>query len=189
MNILEPLAKDNIDFVRQGALIALGMVCMQHNEYSCPRSADIRKKFESVIADKREELLARVGAALGQGIIDAGGRNVVIQLQTRAGYPNIPAIVGTAVFTQFWYWFPLAHFLSLAFVPTGIIALNKNLNAPEFQLVSNARPILYAYPPALKPPKTEVVQKVATAVLSTTAKSKARAKRAGKESMEVVSSV
>jgi 26S proteasome regulatory subunit N2 len=35
---------------------------------------------------------------------------------------------------------------------------------------------LFAYPPSTKPPTKEAVEKVATAVLSTTAKAKARAK-------------
>ena len=186
LDILEPLAKDNVDFVRQGALIGLGMVCMQLNETSCPRSAAIRKRFAEVVADKREDLLCRVGASLGQGIIDAGGRNVSISLQTRSGNRNISAIVGMAVFTQFWNWFPLAHFISLAFMPTGIIGLNINLEAPKFQLMSNSKPILFSYPPALQPVKVEIVEKVKTAVLSTTAKSKARAKNGSKEEMEVV---
>ena len=34
-------------------------------------------------------------------------------------------VVGMLVFTQYWYWFPLSHFLSLAFQPTAIIGLNK----------------------------------------------------------------
>jgi 26S proteasome regulatory subunit N2 len=186
LDILEPLAKDNVDFVCQGALVALGMVLIQHNGASCPRSLETRKLYEKIIGDKRADMLARVGAALGQGIIDAGGRNVTISLQSRSGYANIPAIVGMAIFTQYWSWFPLAHFLSLAFTPTGIIALNKDLEAPVFQVVSNANPTLFAYPPMTKPPTTEVVEKVATAVLSTTAKSKARAKKAGKDVMEVV---
>ena len=37
------------------------------------------------------------------------------------------AVVGLLVFTQFWYWYPLCHFLSLAFVPTALVALNKDL--------------------------------------------------------------
>lgn len=37
------------------------------------------------------------------------------------------AIVGLAVFTQFWYWYPLTYFVSLAFTPTAFIGLNKNL--------------------------------------------------------------
>jgi 26S proteasome regulatory subunit N2 len=185
LDILEPLAKDNVDYVRQGALIALGMVLIQQNAVSCPRSVEVRKLYGTVIADKRGDMLARIGAALGQGIIDAGGRNVTISLQSRSGYPNIPAIVGMAVFTQFWSWFPLSHFLSLAFTPTGVIALNKDLEPPTFRFMSNAKPVLFAYPPMTKPPTTEVIEKVAAAVLSTTAKSKARARKAGKE-MEVV---
>jgi 26S proteasome regulatory subunit RPN2 C-terminal domain len=43
--------------------------------------------------------------------------------------------------------------------------------------VSNARPSLFAYPTLTKPPKKETVTKVATAVLSTTAKVKAREKK------------
>lgn len=123
-------------------------------------------------------MLARLGAVMGQGIIDAGGRNVTISLQSRSGYENIPAIVGMALFTQFWYWYPLSHFLSLAFTPTGVIGLNKELEVPKFQVISNSRPSLFAYPPATKPPTTEVVKKIATVVLSTTAKAKARAKKA-----------
>jgi 26S proteasome regulatory subunit N2 len=29
------------------------------------------------------------------------------------------------MFLQFWYWYPLSHFLSLAFSPTMLIGLNK----------------------------------------------------------------
>jgi 26S proteasome regulatory subunit N2 len=43
--------------------------------------------------------------------------------------------------------------------------------------VSNAKPSLFAYPASVKPPKKEAVTKVATAVLSTTAKVKAREKK------------
>jgi 26S proteasome regulatory subunit N2 len=187
LKILEPMTKDTVEFVRQGAMIALGMVLIQHNEHSCPKSAEIRKLYETTIADKRADLMSRLGACLGQGIIDAGGRNVTISLQSRNGHNNTPAIVGMAVFTQFWYWYPLAHFLSLTFTPTGIVGLNKNLEPVEFKVVCNAKPSLFAYPPALVPPSEEKVEKVATAVLSTTAKSKARAKKAGKDVMEVVS--
>jgi 26S proteasome regulatory subunit N2 len=46
-----------------------------------------------------------------------------------------------------------------------------------FEFVSNAKPSLFAYPAPTKPPKKEAVSKVATAVLSTTAKVKARDKK------------
>lgn len=59
--------------------------------------------------------------------VSVGGRNVTISLQSRTGHTHMPSIVGLLVFTQFWFWFPLSHFLSLAFTPTAIIGLNKDL--------------------------------------------------------------
>ena len=53
--------------------------------------------------------------------------------------------------------------------------------APKFEFVSNARPSLFAYPAPTKPPKKEAVAKVATAVLSTTARAKAREKKKAAE--------
>jgi 26S proteasome regulatory subunit N2 len=60
---------------------------------------------------------------------------------------------------------------------------------PKFEFVSNAKPSLFAYPPPTKAPTTEKVEKVATAVLSTTAKAKARAKKAEKEKGEAMDTV
>nr|KAJ3422693.1 proteasome regulatory particle base subunit [Polyrhizophydium stewartii] len=181
LDLLEPMTEDPADYVRQGALIAMAMVLVQHNETSSNRVDTMRKLYEKTVSEKRDEPMSRFGAVLAQGIIDAGGRNVTISLQTRSGFGNIPAIVGMALFTQYWYWYPLTHFLSLAFTPTGMIGLNKNLEIPRFELVSNAKPSLFACVAATKPPTTETKEKVATAVLSTTAKTMARAKKAEKE--------
>jgi 26S proteasome regulatory subunit N2 len=177
VEILEPMTKDSVDFVRQGAFIALGMILVEQSEASSPSLASTRAKYHKVITDKHEDPMARFGAAIGQGFIDAGGRNVAISLQSRAGSANTSAIVGMALFCQFWYWYPLAHCACLAFSPTGIIGLNADLKAPVFNYVSNAKPSLFAYPSSTKPPKKETVTKVATAVLSTTAKVKAREKK------------
>ncbi|PFH50780.1 hypothetical protein AMATHDRAFT_60431 [Amanita thiersii Skay4041] len=177
VEILEPMTKDSVDFVRQGAFIALGMVLVQQSEALSPSMANIQSSYTKVVSDKHEDPLARFGAAVGQGLIDAGGRNVTISLQSRAGSKNTSAIVGMVMFCQFWYWYPLAHCACLAFEPTGIIGLNGDLKIPKFEYVSNARPSLFAYPPPTKTPKKETVTKVATAVLSTTAKVKAREKR------------
>ncbi|CAG8442804.1 7968_t:CDS:10 [Ambispora gerdemannii] len=176
IELLEPMTKDPVDYVRQGAFISLAMILIQQNDAINPKVSAIRKLYEKIINDKHEDAMAKFGAVLGQGIIDAGGRNVTISLQSRSGHSNMPAIVGMAVFTQFWYWFPLTHFLSLSFTSTAIIGLNK-----ELKFVSNAKPSLFAYPATTKPPATNVVEKVATAVLSTTAKAKARAKKSEKE--------
>ncbi|KAF8632597.1 hypothetical protein AX15_001802 [Amanita polypyramis BW_CC] len=188
IEILEPMTKDSVDFVRQGAFIALGMVLVQQSDTSAPSLANIRSLYNKVLSEKHEDPLARFGAAVGQGLVDAGGRNVTISLQSRAGSKNTSAIVGMVMFCQFWYWYPLAHAGCLAFEPTGIIGLNEDLKIPKFEFVSNVKPSLFAYPSPTKPPKKEIVTKVATAVLSTTAKVKAREKRkaaAEGESMDI----
>jgi len=194
VEILEPMTKDSVDFVRQGAFIALGMILVEQSEASSPSLAPTRAKYTKVISDKHEDPMARFGAAIGQGFIDAGGRNVTITLQSPAGSANTNAIVGMVLFCQFWYWYPLAHCACLSFSPTGIIGLNGDLKviphflifglrlifcsqAPKFEYVSNAKPSIFAYPASTKPPKKETVTKVATAVLSTTAKVKAREKK------------
>ncbi|TFY64407.1 hypothetical protein EVJ58_g2635 [Rhodofomes roseus] len=181
VDILEPMTKDSVDFVRQGALIALGMVLVEQSEASTPSLASTRALYAKIVADKHEDPMARFGAALGQGLIDAGGRNVTISLQSRAGSRNTNAIVGMVLFCQFWYWYPLAHCACLAFDPTAIIGLDGTLQAPKFEFISNARPTLFAYPAPTKPPKKEAVAKVATAVLSTTARAKAREKKKAAE--------
>lgn len=175
--LLDTLSKDNTDFVRQAAMIATAMVLMQHNDQSSGRVDIARKMFEKSISAKHEDAMAKFGATLAQGIMDAGGRNVTIGLQSSSLSSNMSAIVGMALFTQYWYWFPLAHFLVLSFTPTGFLGLNKDLKAPNFEIVSNARPSLFAYPPMTKPLADKKVEKVETAVLSTTAKAQARAKR------------
>ncbi|KAL0575818.1 proteasome regulatory particle base subunit [Marasmius crinis-equi] len=177
VEILEPMTKDSVDFVRQGAFIALGMILLQQSEASSPSLGSTRALYTKIVSDKHEDPMARFGAAIAQGLIDAGGRNVTINLQSRAGSTNTNAIVGMVMFCQFWYWYPLAHCACLAFEPTGIIGLNADLKVPQFEVTSNARPSLFAYPTSTKTPKKETVAKVATAVLSTTAKVKAREKK------------
>ncbi|CCJ30008.1 unnamed protein product [Pneumocystis jirovecii] len=183
LDLLEPLSKDPSDFVRQSAHISTAMILIQHNDQSNPRVVSFRKQLEKIISDKHEDAMAKFGAALAQGILDAGGRNVTIGLQSITGSLNMVAIVSTAIFTQFWYWFPLTHFLSLSFTPTALIGLNKDLKVPKFEFISNAKPSLFAYPPETKKETDKGPGKVATAVLSTTAKAQARAKKTEKEKL------
>merc|ERR1711962_1949452 len=112
-----------------------------------------------------------------------------VSLQSRTGHTNMMAVVGMLVFTQYWYWFPLSHFLSLAFTPSCVIGLNENLDMPVIQMRSHAKPSTYAYPAPLEEKKKEDKEKVATAVLSITAKQKRRlvekTKKDGEEKMDV----
>ena len=70
---------------------------------------------------------------------------MTIGLRSAAGHFRRTAVVGLAVFTQYWYWYPLSHFLSLAFQPTAIVGVNADLKMPQMQLVSNCKPSIFAY--------------------------------------------
>ncbi|XP_012276882.1 26S proteasome non-ATPase regulatory subunit 1 [Orussus abietinus] len=172
--LLDPMTNDPVNFVRQGALIASAMILIQQTEATCARVKDFRALYAKVVVDKHEDVMAKFGAILAQGIIDAGGRNVTVSLQSRTGHTNMLAVVGALVFTQYWYWFPLAHCLALAFTPTCLIALNSQLKMPKLEIRSNARPSVYAYPAALEEKKREDREKVTTAVLSIAARAKRR---------------
>jgi 26S proteasome regulatory subunit N2 len=174
VDLLEPMMKDSTDFVRQGALIALAMIMVQQNEAMNPKVNAIRKQLVKVVGDRHEDAMAKFGSALALGIIDAGGRNCTIGLQTPTGTLNMAAIVGMAVFTQYWYWFPLTHFLALSFTPTAVIGVDQELEIPSFKFHSNTRPSMYDYPPEAEVKTEEAPEKIKTAVLSTTAQDKRR---------------
>ncbi|KAB5584971.1 armadillo-type protein [Coniochaeta sp. 2T2.1] len=189
IDLLEPMMKDPSDFVRQGALIALSMIMVQQNEVMNPKVAAIRKTLRKVVGDRHEDAMTKFGASLALGIIDAGGRNCTIGLQTQTGNLNMAGIVGMAVFTQYWYWFPFTHFLSLSFTPTSIIGLDADLEIPSFKFSCATRPSLFDYPPEQEAKVEEGPAPVSTAILSTTAQAKRRAQKKERalrrESMDV----
>ncbi|XP_022237966.1 26S proteasome non-ATPase regulatory subunit 1-like [Limulus polyphemus] len=129
--LLEPMTNDPVNYVRQGALIASSLILIQQTEVTCPKVKDFRQLYSKVISDKHDDVMAKFGAILAQGIIDAGGRNVSISLLSGTGHTNMEAVVGMLIFTQYWYWFPLSHFISLALKPTGLIGLNVDLKDDE----------------------------------------------------------
>lgn len=187
--LLEPMINDPTAFVRQGALISSALICVQQTEQSCPKSKEFRALYSKVISDKHDDVIAKFGAILAQGIIDAGGRNVTISLQSRTGHTSLEAVVGMLVFTQFWYWFPFAHFISLTFQPTSLIGLNGDLKMPKMDYKSNCKPSLYGYPAPLEEKKEKEREKLTTAVLSISSRVKKRQEAAEKvkkeEKMEV----
>lgn len=189
IDLLEPMIKDPTDFVRQGALIALSMIMVQQNEAMNPKVGTIRKTLQKAIGDRHEDAMTKFGSAISLGIIDAGGRNCTISLQTQTGNLNMAGIVGMTVFTQYWYWFPLTHFLSLSFTPTSVIGVDQDLEVPSFKFYSATRPSLFDYPPEQETKTEDAPEKVKTAVLSTTAQAKRRAQKKEKqqrrESMDI----
>jgi 26S proteasome regulatory subunit N2 len=176
--LLEPMLDDSVDYVRQGAMLAMAMVLQQHSDASNLKVKIFREKLAKIVSDKHQSLMTKMGAILATGIINAGGRNVVISMKSRIGAPKMSAIVGMAVWLQYWYWYPFLHFLSLTFQPTALIGLTKDLKIPtSFMTNCNAKASLFAPPKHLEVKKEEKKERVTTAVLSTTARAKAREAR------------
>ena len=121
--------------------------------------------------------MSKMGAIMGAGLLDAGGRNVTIGLRSKSAHDRMTATVGMAVFTQFWYWYPLVYFVSLTFVPTALVGLQEDLKIPKFDFLSNCRPSLFAYPPPTPAQTAAAVEKAPVAVLSTAGKLKSRVKK------------
>jgi len=163
--LLEPLQSDASDFVRQGAMLAIGFLLMQSNDKD--KVEKFRQKVAKVSSSKHEDVITRFGAILGQGIIDAGGRNVCTKFFSQTGVLRTGAAIGMLLFSQMWFWFPLINCLSMTFAPTAIIGVTEKLGIPtNFKFRSGAAPSTYAYPAAAAPPKQEEKAKT-TAVLST----------------------
>mmetsp|Transcript_12367 Transcript_12367/g.39581 ORF Transcript_12367/g.39581 Transcript_12367/m.39581 type:complete len:421 (-) Transcript_12367:62-1324(-) len=176
LQLLEHLKEDKVDFVRQGALIAAAMLLQQHNPEHNTKAATLRTKLADTIADaKHSPTMARMGAIMATGIIDAGGRNVTIELMSRSGFPKPPAIVGMLLWTQYWYWYPMMHMLSLSFAPTALIGVNAELDLPvNFEVDCDKDLKEFDYPKPLQEKKEKKQVRIKAAVLSTTAKAKAR---------------
>ena len=174
MAILDVLCADAVDFVRQGALIATAMVMIQQPE---SKVGPFRKRLDKIVADKHEDIMCKKGAIIAVGLIDAGGRNVNIRLRSRNGFPRLLSVVGMAIFTQYWYWYPLSYFLALPLTPSALIGLNENLEMPKFEVLCKCKPNTFAYAPPVTSQSSVAVSKAPTAILSTTAKAKARAKK------------
>lgn len=191
--LLEPMLDDMTDYVRQGALIGSAMIYMQQSDTCNNRKIrSFREKIMNQVGEKHQSTMAKMGAILATGILDAGGRNCSLVLGSRNGFTKMSSAVGMALWLQHWHWFPMMHMLSLALTPTFTIGLNKDFKYPKnFEIQCNAKPSQFAVPKKLEEKKEEKKKRVETVTLSTTAKEKARlarkrAKAGGQDSaMEV----
>lgn len=175
--MLTPMLEDQSDFVRHGATLAMALVMQQCSEARSPSVKKFKEFLVKTIKDKHQPTIAKSGCVLAAGILDAGGRNCVVSMQSRAGFMKMGASIGVMMWLQSWYWYPLYHMLSLSFSPTALIGLNVDFDMPlGFEVTCNAPPSMFAYP---KPEEEKKDEKklVTTAVLSTTARSRAREAR------------
>jgi 26S proteasome regulatory subunit N2 len=171
--------EDTVDYVKQAALMSLGMVLQQQNEKETPAVKEVREDFylKAIKAKrKRKHDMNVMGAIYGMGLMDAGGRNAIISLCGASGtQKRMSAIIGMALFWQHWYWYPLVAMITLAFKPTFVMALNKDLRMPAIEYRSEAPASQFAYPEKIKEEDLKSKVETVEAVLSITAKSKARA--------------
>ena len=177
--MLEPMLDDMTDYVRQGALIGTAMIYMQQSDSCNNRKVKaFREKLSSLIGEKHQSTLTKMGAILSIGIIDAGGRNCSLSLGSKNGFTRMTSAVGLVLWLQHWHWYPMMHTLSLALTPTYTIGLNKDFKFPKaFEVVCNSKPSAFAYPKKLEEKKEEKKKRVETVTLSITAKEKARQAR------------
>jgi len=177
--MLEPMLDDMTDYVRQGALIGTAMLYMQQSDTCNGRKIrTFRERLASIISEKHQSTLTKMGAILSTGILDAGGRNCSLTLGSRNGFTKMTSAVGLVLWLQHWHWYPMMHMFSLALTPTYTIGLNKDFKFPKnFEVVCNAKPSSFAYPKKLEEKKEEKKKRVETVTLSTTAKEKARLAR------------
>ena len=80
VGLLEPLLDDGSDFVRQGALLAMGLVLQQESAAHLPRVGAMRERLSKIISGKHEGTLSKMGAILSLGLMDAGGRNATVSV-------------------------------------------------------------------------------------------------------------
>ena len=186
--LLEPMLTDMADHVRQGAILGTAMIYMQQGD-SCNhrKIKTFRDKLASLVSDKHQTTLTKMGAIMAMGLIDVGGRNCALSLSSRNGFTKMTSAAGLVLWLQHWHWYPLMHMLSVAITPTVTVALNKEFKYPKkFEIVCNSKPSVYAYPKKLEEKKEETKKRVETVALSATAKNKARmARKRVKEEEEV----
>jgi 26S proteasome regulatory subunit N2 len=205
IDLLEPMLDDMTDYVRQGALMGTAMLYMGQSDTCNGRKIrSFREKLSSIISEKHQSNLTKMGAIMSTGIIDAGGRNCSLMLGSRNGFTKMTSAVGLVLWLQHWHWYPMMPMLSLALTPTYTIGLNKASNPvvsnevrrqsvshhiltltftqdfkfpKTFEVVCNSKPSTFAYPKKLEEKKEEKKKRVETVTLSTTAKEKARLAR------------
>lgn len=146
VRLLHTLSSDRSDFVRQGAFMALGLVLQQSNSETSNDIMQVRKLFKSVIKEKHQDVMAKFGAILGIGLMDAGGQNSVASLYSSRGNMRQEAVAGFLMFAQHWYWHPYVHFVCLTLQPTCLIGINKELKIPTgYKILCSAPAKMFDY--------------------------------------------
>ncbi|KPA85288.1 putative proteasome regulatory non-ATP-ase subunit 2 [Leptomonas pyrrhocoris] len=169
INVLWDMKEDIVEYVRQGACMALAMVMVQLTEKENPKVKEFRQLVDKKVEDRNESRCSKFGYVLAAGLLDAGGRNCTFALHKQRHRLD-KAVVGVFMFLQYWYWYPYLLMITLAMQPTCIIALNESLDLPEYTFKSNAPPSTYAVPKSVLQEKKVKSSEAPAVVLSITRK-------------------
>ena len=177
IGLLQSLWKDSTDFVQQGALIASAMLLIEQPE---GRQEKLRERINQLHGNRGVELMTRMGAIMASGILDAAGRNSTLSLHTDVGGLRGSAVLGLALFVQYWYWYPLTHAIALALKPTALIGVDGTLAPPsDFKTVCDCSKMAFAYPVKVAIESKKLKEKMPKAMLSTSRKKKSEGQDKG----------
>ncbi|KAL0366742.1 UNVERIFIED_CONTAM: 26S proteasome non-ATPase regulatory subunitA [Sesamum radiatum] len=174
--LLHFAVSDVSDDVRRTAVLALGFVL-----YSDPEQTP---RIVSLLSESYNPHV-RYGAALAVGISCAGtGLSEAISLLEPLTSDVVDFVRQGALISMAMVMVQISEAsdsrvgaFSLAFSPTAFIGLNYDLKVPKFEFLSHAKPSLFEYPKPTTVPTTTSAVKLPTAVLSTSARAKARASK------------
>ena len=172
---IQPLFQDPNYLVRQVALISSGIIFSQTTSKQEPGIQTFLDNLEEVINNKDEHVLIRFGGLLSKGLMELGGRNCNISLVSSTGENKMTSIIGMCLFTQYYYWFPMIHFINLAVNPTMLIGLDNTMHPPKnYKVLSKSKPSIFGYPVEDKEKEKTKKVKTEVAVLSTHSRVKAK---------------
>lgn len=128
-----------------------------------------------------------MGALLAIGILDIGGKNMVVSLTTEFGIPKLEALAGMLMFLNYWNWFPYINFLLLTLTPSGFVAVTRGGKVPKnFTLACDIKPSMFEYPTDIKKEEEIKIKKEAMVELSTTWRAKIRESRRSETTEEKI---
>ena len=182
--VIEPLFTDPSYLVRQSALISSGLIFSQTTLKQEEGMKEFNENLKKILNDKDEHLLIKFGAMISKGLMNLGGKNLVINLVSNTGENKMKSIIGMCLFTQYYYWFPMIHMLNLSVNPTFLFNLDDKLKLPiNYKMLSKAKPSIFGYPKEEEKDEKKKELKAEAAVLSTHTRNKAKSKKTGTLSM------
>ena len=151
----------------QGAAIGLGALLMECNEASNKQVSEYREKVMKTLKNegfagsrRTDTVLRRQGALLGAGLLDAGGRNLILQLRSPQHTMRREATICCFLACQLWEWYPLFNLIMKSLTPSAFLAVDSTMKLPrDFSLHCKASPELFEYVPAIHKDEEDVKNK------------------------------